>query len=85
MIPEIISSGKKKSTTQIIPIFITKPKRPRVRILKGKVIKFRSGLIKKLIKPKTQPANNSSLVPPVNITPETNLIANQKLKTPIIT
>ena len=50
IIPSIINSGKKTSTAQTIIIFSTNPKRPRVSIRKGKVIIFRIGLMKKLIR-----------------------------------
>lgn len=68
---------KKISITQTIPIFIAKPKSPRVIILKGRVIKLRIGLIKAFIKPNKNPANNKSLINPVNSMPGTNSLANQ--------
>jgi hypothetical protein len=55
MIPEILNSGKIISKIRIINIFKIKEKRPRVKTLKGRVIRFKIGFIKKLIKPKTIP------------------------------
>lgn len=71
MSPSMINSVKKTSTTQISPILITKPKRPRLSILKGKAMKFRTGLIKKLIKPRISPQSNKVFQDPINSTPET--------------
>lgn len=73
IIPGIINSGKTMSTSQTINILITRPKRPKVRILKGRVITFKIGLIKKLIKPKITPAKTNVCQPPINSTPGTYL------------
>jgi len=56
--PEISKNlGKQTSTTnQTIPIFITRLNNPKVKTLKGKVMKFKIGFIKKLIKPRIKPA-----------------------------
>ena len=83
-IPEILSLGKIKVTIQTIPIFITKPKRPKVKILKGRVIIFKIGLIKKLIKPKTRPAKIKICQESANSTPGMNRIASQIPKMPAI-
>jgi len=53
------SLGKRISVNQTRPIFITKLNRPKVKILKGREIAFKIGLIKKLIIPKTPPIINS--------------------------
>lgn len=57
------SSGKIISTIQTMAILITKPKRPKVSNLKGKVITFTMGLIKEFINPRTAPAKNRDLTP----------------------
>jgi hypothetical protein len=54
-IPEISSSGKITSKKKIIAMLIIKEKSPKVKILKGRVIKFKIGFMKKLINPKTIP------------------------------
>jgi hypothetical protein len=55
IIPEILNSGKIMSKIRIISMFKIKEKRPRVKILNGRVIRFKIGFIKKLIKPKIVP------------------------------
>jgi hypothetical protein len=82
MRPEMINSGKMISTTQIISILITRLKRPKVIILKGKVTRFTMGLIKKFINPRTNPDKIRYFVSPLNSTPGINLIASQKLRMP---
>jgi hypothetical protein len=54
-IPEISNSGKMISKKKIIAILMIKEKSPKVKILKGRVIKFKIGFMKKLISPKTIP------------------------------
>jgi len=54
-IPEISNSGKMMSKKKIIAMLMIKEKSPNVKILKGRVIKFKIGFIKKLINPKTIP------------------------------
>ena len=83
-IPEILSCGKTKVTAQTIPIFITKPKRPKVKILKGRVTIFKIGLIKKLIRPKTRPVKIKICQESANSTSGINRIANQIPKIPAI-
>lgn len=80
--PEIFSSGKIKSTIQTIPMFIIKVNKPKVKILRGRKIFFKIGLIKKLIKPKTRPDRSKTWKEPVNSTPRTNLVAKKRPKTP---
>jgi len=80
--PTITSSTKKMSTSQIIAAFITILNRPRVNILKGRVISFRIGLMKKLIRPKISPAINRVFQLPVNSTPEINWLAIHNPKIP---
>jgi len=70
------------STNQISPILTTRLKSPRVKILKGRVIIFKIGLMKKLISPKKAPAIIKYLISPVKATPGTNFTASQKLKIP---
>lgn len=91
MIFEIIfsgktNSGKIKSTIQTVNILITKPKRPKVTILIGRVITFKKGFIKKLIKPNIIPAkaNVCQLPFPVNSTPGIYITANQIPNIPAI-
>lgn len=81
-IPIILSFGKIKVTIQTIPIFITKPKRPKVKILRGRVIILKIGLMKKLITPKTKPAKTKTPQESANSTLGINLIANQKPRIP---
>jgi len=69
--PWIISSGKKISINQTIPIFMTKVKRPKVKSLRGKVMNFKIGFKKKLIKPKQNPQSSKVFQEPVNSTPGT--------------
>jgi len=69
-------------TIQIIPMFITKLKRPKVKILRGRVMTFKIGLIKKLIKPRTKPANSKNFTEPVNFTSGINLWAKYNPKIP---
>jgi hypothetical protein len=52
---EMLNSGKIISKIRIIIMFKIKEKRPRVKILNGRVIKFKIGFIKKLIRPKIVP------------------------------
>ena len=82
IIPGIISSGKIISTSQTISILIIKLKRPKVKILKGKVIIFKIGLMKKLIKPKITPAKTNVCQGPINSTPGTYLWAKKIPKIP---
>jgi len=51
-------------------ILITKLKRPKVNILKGKVIIFKTGLIKKLINPKAKPTRSKICQEAVNSIPK---------------
>ncbi len=53
------SSLNKMSTIQIIPMFIIRPKSPKVSALRGMVMKFRMGLMKKFINPKIKPVSSS--------------------------
>jgi hypothetical protein len=66
-------------------MLITKPKSPKVKTLKGRLIIFKIGLMKKLINPKKAPAIIKYLISPTNSTPGTNFTASQKLKIPPIT
>lgn len=75
IIPVMINSIKKISTSQIIAILMIKLNKPKVNILKGKVMNLRIGLIKKLIKPKIKPANKRIFQEPVKLTPKTNWLA----------
>ena len=77
-----MSSGKKISTSQIIPIFIIKLTKPKVSILKGRVINFNIGFINKLISPNKIPENISVFQDPKNSTPGTNWAANHMPKIP---
>ena len=72
------------SATQTITILIIMLKSPKVKILKGKVIAFNSGWIKKLSSPSTAPTRSKDWIPPVISTPGTNLSANHRLATPAI-
>ena len=80
----IISSVKMMSTAQTTPMLINRPNNPKVKSRRGRVINFKIGLIKKLIKPKISPANNKIFQSPVKSTPVTNLSASQSPKTPEI-
>lgn len=80
----MVSSAKRTSAIQIIAILTTKPKRPSVKILKGSVITFNSGLRRKLIIPITAPTKSKDWIPPVISTPGTNLSANHKVAAPEI-
>lgn len=66
-----------------MPMFITKLKSPKVNIRIGRVITFKAGLIKKLIKPNIEPAKNSCWIVPVKSTPEISSTAAQRPKLPI--
>lgn len=68
----MINSVKNISTSQTIPILITKLNKPKVIILIGRVMNFRIGLIKTLAKPKINPANTRVFHGPVNSTPVIN-------------
>ena len=81
-IPLIINSLKNMSNAQTIPILISKPNRPKVNIVKGRVTSFIIGLIKQLIMPKTSPIRIKILMSPVNPTPAIKLVASQMPKTP---
>ena len=59
-------------------------KHEKVIILKGRVIKFRIGLIKKLIKPRIKPAISKVFIGPVKTTPATSSVASQVPKIPAI-
>lgn len=82
IIPLIMSSGKKRSISQISAILIINPNKPKVSILKGMVTNFSRGLIKKLMTPKIKPANPSIAKDPVNSTPGINWLASHRPKTP---
>ena len=53
--PKKISSSKASATSQTIPKFINMLEKPKVKKCKGRVIIFRTGLIKKLANPKINP------------------------------
>ena len=79
------SPGNKTSaTSQTINMLITRPINPKVNILKGKVIIFKIGLMKKFIKPKITPAKTKVCQEPVNSTPGTNLIDSHNPRIPAI-
>ena len=82
--PSIISSGKRISTIQTIATLITRPKRPRVRKRKGRVINFKIGLIKKLINPRINPTQSRVFQEPANSTPSMNWLAKNSPKIPEI-
>lgn len=79
-------------------ILIIKLKRPKVKILKGKVIKFKIGLIKELIKPKPNPEISKICQGAVNsipkrlvwpgtifkLTPGTNLVTKKSPTIPAV-
>ena len=77
-IPTITNSGKMISTNHKIAILITMLKKPSVSNLKGKVIFFKIGLMKKLTKPKTKPQRKKILPDPSNDRPVTKRSASQK-------
>ncbi len=78
------NSLNKMSTSQIIPMFITRPKSPKVSILRGLVMNFRIGFMKKFINPKINPAINKSFQEPINSTPAIKRLANQIPRIPEI-
>jgi hypothetical protein len=55
-IPMILSPGRTISTIQTKPIFKTKVIRPKVKIFKGKIIRLKTGLTKRLIRANKMPA-----------------------------
>lgn len=61
---------------------MTKLKRPKVKILIGRAIIFKTGLRKKLIRPKTKPAKIKNCQEPANFTSGMNLIARYSPKIP---
>ena len=63
-----LSLKKNFITNRTSPIFITKLKRPKVKILKGREITFKKGLTKKLAIPIKIPARRSSLKVPEKLT-----------------
>lgn len=79
-IPKISNSGKRTSINHKIAALIKIPKRLRVKSLRGKVILSKTGFIKKLIRPKINPHNKKISIGPSNLTPGTNLWANQRPK-----
>lgn len=79
--PDISNSGKTISTNHKIPILITILKKPRVRILTGKAIFFKIGLIKALSAPKTKPHKTKTSIGPSNFTPGRYFSAIHKPKT----
>lgn len=78
----MINSGKKISIVQIISILIISPDIPSVIIRNGRVIVFKTGFIKKLTIPKTDPAIIRYLISPMNCTPGTNFVASHRERTP---
>jgi len=77
-IPRISNSGKRTSTNHKIAALIKILKRLRVKSLRGKVIFFKTGFIKRFISPKINPQNKKISIGPSNFTPGTNLWANQR-------
>ncbi len=63
-----IFSKIKTSTTQRIPIFKKREKRPKVNIFKGIVIKSKIGFTAKFITPKANPARIKDSKGPVKLT-----------------
>tara|TARA_Y100000310_G_C20558556_1_gene751823 strand:+ start:99 stop:404 length:306 start_codon:yes stop_codon:yes gene_type:complete len=78
-IPDISNAlGNSMSiTSQTRNAFITKVNSPRVRILKGKLINFRIGLIEKLTSPNIVPAINRLSVDPWRTAPGMNFPARK--------
>ncbi len=83
--PLIVSSGKRPSVIQRIPILIIIVNKLRVIIRKGRVIILRLGLIKEFIKPKATPIKSIVFSGPEIDTPETNSVASQIPIIPAIT
>ena len=86
----MVNSGEMKATSQIKKAAIIKPKRLRVIMRRGRVIKFKIGLAKALSVPKRTPAKSKVLkilshsralgkIGPIKLTPGTNLTANQRV------
>ena len=96
IIPWMLNSGKRTSAIQTKNILITKVNKLKVRTLRGRVINFKTGLIKKFIKPKHPPTKIKICQPDPNsmpnrlgwpgtiskFTPETKLVAKKIPKIP---
>ena len=93
--PNTVNSWKKTSKSQIVIKSRIKGNRPNVKILKGRVILFIIGLIKKLIIPKIPPTKSNACIswaisilkkvsPGITskLAPGTNLAARKIDKTP---
>jgi len=73
------------SISQTIAIFIIKENNPKVIILKGREIIFKTGFIKKFTIPKAQPIIRRVFISPEKYTPGTNLLARKIPNDPAIT
>lgn len=93
--PSIVNSGEIKATSQIKKPEITKLKRLRVSILRGRLIALRIGLTKEFTIPRRMPAKSKVLkicshskrvgkIGPVKVTPDgINFTANKRVKKPM--
>ena len=80
----IVSSKKKISRNQITAIFNIIEKSPSVKNFRGRVSKFKTGLIKKLIKPKIPPTTIKMCQYSVRLNPKKLLSGRISNPTPAI-